>query len=180
FKRLELEWIDLPAASVDGVLCRWGVMLVLDPEAAMREMRRVLRPGGRVALAVWGSAEHNPWATVPTRALIELGHATPPDPTAPGMFRLADRDMLAGMLADAGFTEVKVEAVDVARDHESVDDFVAVQLDLSQAFSGARAALPDDQWAEVVAKIAALAEPYVRDGGGLHFPGRSLAAVAHA
>ena len=39
------EWIDLRTATVDGVLCRWGFMLMLDPEAALRETRRVLRPG---------------------------------------------------------------------------------------------------------------------------------------
>ena len=44
FKQLELEWIDLPTASVDAVLCRWGYMLTVDPAAGMRETRRVLRP----------------------------------------------------------------------------------------------------------------------------------------
>ena len=53
FAQLELEWIDLPTASVDAVLCRWGIMLIVDPAAAAGEIRRVLRAGGRAALAVW-------------------------------------------------------------------------------------------------------------------------------
>ena len=53
FRQLELEWIDLPTADVDAVLCRWGIMLVVDSETAAREIRRVLKPGGRAALAVW-------------------------------------------------------------------------------------------------------------------------------
>src|SRR5947209_2659423 len=73
FKQLELEWIDLPTASVDAVLCRWGLMLSVDPGAAAREMRRVLRPGGHVAVSVWADPADNPWATIPTKALIELG-----------------------------------------------------------------------------------------------------------
>src|SRR5688500_18234249 len=45
FRTMELEWIDLPAASVDGILCRFGYMLAIDPEAALRDARRVLKPG---------------------------------------------------------------------------------------------------------------------------------------
>jgi ubiquinone/menaquinone biosynthesis C-methylase UbiE len=62
FKVLNAEWIDLPVASVDAVVCRWGYMLMADPLAALTEARRVLRPGGRLSLAVWDSAERNPWA----------------------------------------------------------------------------------------------------------------------
>ena len=57
---MEAEWIDLPTASVDGVLCRFGYMLLADPEAALRETRRVLKPGGRVALAVWDDLDAQP------------------------------------------------------------------------------------------------------------------------
>ena len=89
FAQLELEWIDLETASVDAVLVRWGIMLIVDPEAAAREIRRILRPGGRAAFAVWDKPERNPWAVIPNRAMVELGHAEPPDPAAPGMFALA-------------------------------------------------------------------------------------------
>lgn len=65
FQVLNAEWIDLPVASVDVVLCRWGYMLMADPAAALGETRRVLRPSGRVALAVWDAIEHNPWALLP-------------------------------------------------------------------------------------------------------------------
>ena len=65
FQVLNAEWIDLPLASVDTVLCRWGYMLMADPAAALAETRRVLRPGGRVALAVWDEIARNPWALLP-------------------------------------------------------------------------------------------------------------------
>ena len=65
-------------ASVDAVLCRWGYMLMADPLAALAETRRVLRPGGRVALAVWDAIEHNPWALLPALELRERGLAQPP------------------------------------------------------------------------------------------------------
>src|SRR6202046_3544164 len=89
FRQLELEWIDLATAEVDAVLCRWGIMLVVDSEAAAQEIRRVLKPGGRAALAGWDEPARNPWTTISSQALIELGFAAPPDPGAPGMFKLA-------------------------------------------------------------------------------------------
>src|ERR1700749_4420608 len=95
FRQLELEWIDLETASVDAVLVRWGIMLTVDPAAAAHEIRRVLRPGGRAALAVWDARERNPWALLPNQALVELGHAEPPDPHVPGPFALAQDGRLA-------------------------------------------------------------------------------------
>jgi SAM-dependent methyltransferase len=180
FKRLELEWIDLRTADVDRVLCRWGVMLVVDPPAALREIRRVLRPGGRAALAVWDAAERNPWLTLTARALVELGHVTPPDPTAPGPFALSGEGVLEGMLADAGFTGVRVDAVELDRDYENAEQYIAEQLDLSRVFSDARADLATDEWKKVQATVAELAEPHLGGDGRLHLAGRSLVAIADA
>jgi SAM-dependent methyltransferase len=58
---LDAERMDLETDSVDGVLCRWGYMLMVDPAAAFAETRRVLRPGGRLAFSVWAGPERNPW-----------------------------------------------------------------------------------------------------------------------
>ncbi len=180
FKQLELEWIDLPAASVDAVLCRWGFMLCLDPTAAMRESRRVLAPGGRIALAVWDLPQENPWATVFTRALIEEGFASAPDPGAPGMFALAEPGKLQGMLEDAGFVEVLVEPVEIHRLYESFDEFWGETLDLSRMFAEALEPLSDDQREVVKSHVRSLTEPF-RDGDGrLLLPGRSLVASASA
>jgi SAM-dependent methyltransferase len=72
--------MDLDDNSVDGVLCRWGYMLMAEPAKALAESRRVLRPGGRLSLSVWGAAERNPWASVPAKALMEHTGAPPPSP----------------------------------------------------------------------------------------------------
>src|SRR5579875_2147958 len=103
FRQLELEWIDMETASVDGVLCRWGIMLTADPAAAAREIRRVLRPGGHAALAVWDIPERNPWAALPREAMIAQGHLEPPDPDTPGQFSLSGDGMLTDLLEGAGF-----------------------------------------------------------------------------
>ena len=179
FKALDLQWVDLETATVDAVLCRWGVMFVSDPAAALQEFRRVLRPGGRAAVAVWADPGLNPWATIPTRALIELGHVEPPDPTAPGMFALAGEGRLQGLLEDAGFTDVVVEAVNLERRDDDVGSYIDDTLSLARPFAEAREALSDEQWAGVTARIGELAEPY-HDGGELRFPAVTLAAAASA
>jgi SAM-dependent methyltransferase len=181
FKRLELEWIDLETASVDAILCRWALMLCVDPATAAGEMRRVLRPGGRAAVAVWDQAALNPWATIAGRALIELGHAEPPSPGEPGMFALAAPGRLQELLEAAGFVDVRVESVAVQRRNPGgVDEYVAETLDLSMMFGDVYGRLSDDERAEVVRVIGEAAAEFIDRDGALTLPGRSLVAGASA
>jgi SAM-dependent methyltransferase len=180
FSQLQLEWIDLETASVDTILCRWGIMLVVDPAAAVQEARRVLRPGGKLAVAVWDESRFNPWATIPGRALVELGLAERPDPDAPGMFALAAPGRLTELLESAGFVEVLVETVEIGRPEVSVDAYLAETLDLSGVFAGVMASLSEQDREAVTDKIASLAEPYTQPDGSVRLPGRSLVAAASA
>ena len=83
-RELDLEAIDEPDGSFDVVVCREGIMLVPDPAQAAHEIARVLRPGGRVALAVWGPRERNPWLAIVFDTVSEqLGVQLPP-PGIPG------------------------------------------------------------------------------------------------
>lgn len=178
FKQLMLEWIDLPTASVDAILCRWGLMLCSDPAAAAQECRRVLAPGGRLAVGVWDTPARNPWATITTESLVALGYSEPPDRTGPGMFALAGDGQLDELLADAGFVERRVEPISLGRSYDSVDAWIAETLDISVAFSGVWQSLSEAQRTGIVEEISSRAKPFTAADGSLALPGSSLAAAA--
>jgi len=120
---LDAERLDLPDGSVDGVLCRWGYMLMADAAAALRETRRVLRAGGRVACAVFAGPEHNPWAALPSRVLQQRGHIPPSEAGAPGILAPADRDRLRLLFTEAGFADPAIEGVAFGSRFAGVDDY---------------------------------------------------------
>lgn len=179
FRVLNAEWIDLPVASLDAVLCRWGYMLMADPATALAETRRVLRPGGRVALAVWDAIEQNPWALLPGRELAERYGVERPA-AAPGPFALSSPERVAELLQQAGFSEVRVEAVELGRSHESFEELWEVTLDLSRHFHDAVLERPQEEIAQIKASLAERFAPYAGADGRLEVPGRTLVAVAQA
>jgi SAM-dependent methyltransferase len=180
FQAINAEWIDLPVASVDAVLCRWGYMLLADPAAALAETRRVLRPGGRLALAVWDSIERNPWAAFPGLELRERGLAPASEPGAPGPFALGDAERVRELLEQAGFADVRVEALDLHRMHTDFDEFWETTLDLSRAFHDAVFERPPGEVEEIRAAVKARLAPFEARDGGLDIPARTLVASASA
>lgn len=178
FRAMELEWVDRPAASVDAVICRFGLMLAVDPDAALLEMRRVLRPGGHLVLAVWDAAERNPWS--PGRVFQSLGHVPPPGPDDPGPFRLGDPGALAERLLGAGLFDVRVETVEVWFRAPSLDELWERQSRLSPTAAKVLAGLSPAEVYAVRDALDAQWAPYVADDGSVAVPGRVLAAAAEA
>jgi ubiquinone/menaquinone biosynthesis C-methylase UbiE len=181
FKQLELEWIDLPAASVDAVICRWGYMFALDKGAALRETRRVLKPGGHLALAAWTGPDRNPFSTIPRQALVDAGLVEGFDyGGGPTMFDLADQAALRELLEDAGFAEPVVEELPLTIRYEDLDDFVATTRDLSPQFADVVTPLNERQRADLLERLATATAPFAADGGALAIPAVALAAAAVA
>ncbi len=180
FQTLNAEWIDLPLASVDVVLCRWGYMLMADPRAALTETRRVLRPHGRVALAVWDAIEHNSWAQLPGVELVQRGLLNRPPPGAPGPFALASPVRVRELLQEAGFGEIQLDAVDVVQRHSSFDSYWEMTLDVARSFHDIVLSRPKEEIEEIRSSLRARAEPFTDSAGGLALPGRSLVASAVA
>ena len=113
YRVMDAERTELDADSVDGVLCRFGYMLMADRAAALAETRRVLRAGGRLALAVWGAPERNPFFM--TIAIPSSCTATCrcPSPPGPPVFSMASAEDTTALLEGAGFAEVRTEEVAV-------------------------------------------------------------------
>jgi len=179
FRALNAESLDLAAASVDAVLCRWGYMLMTDPAAALGESRRVLRPGGRLALAAWDAPERNPWAALVGAAVRRAYGAPDPDPAAPGMFAFGRPGVIEELLAQAGFLDVAVEAVSLEQAYDSFEDWWEVTLDLAVPLADLVAGLDDAGREQVRAELRGAAAPHEREGR-LVFPGSCLVGSATA
>jgi ubiquinone/menaquinone biosynthesis C-methylase UbiE len=177
FRTMDAERMDLDDASVDGVLCRWGYMLMADPAAALRETRRVLRPGGRVALSVWGDPASNRWASAPAAAYLEHTGADPPDPLAPGIFAMAGEDRTRELLDEAGLRPVRIEHVEMEWAFETPDDHWHYVMDLAGALAVLIRALPEDDQAAVRRLTEERLDAVVRRPG-YNVPGLCLNVLA--
>lgn len=166
--------------AFDGILCRWGLMLIPDMDAAAAEMRRVARPGGRVALAVWASPGANEWMTASGRAALELGLTEPSDPEAPGPFRLSGEGALEAVLSGAGLSVQAIEDVPLMWHASSVDEWWEISTDMSRLLALLRAQLTDDQLADVRQAAERRLARYLDPDGTLAVPSLARVAVATA
>jgi SAM-dependent methyltransferase len=177
YRLLDAEHIELDTDSVDGVLCRFGYMLLADPAGAFAEARRVLRPGGRVSLAVWGPPERNPFFTAIMIVLVERGHLNPPEPSGPGPFALADPERLGTLLEGAGFSEVLTEELSGRFAIPDIDDYVQTIADTAGPIGLAVQGLSDVERQAVTAQCEAALEHHVV-GTGYEIPCVAICAVA--
>jgi len=174
---LDAQRMDMDADAVDVVLCRWGYMLMGDPGAALAETRRVLRPGGRLSLAVFAGPGENPWASLPSAVLQERGHMPAPESGAPGILALADRARLRDLLASAGFTGVDTDDVAFTWTFEDADDYWAYLVDAAGALAMVIVRLDDAERAIVREQIADALGPF-RQGGRIVMPAVSIVVGA--
>ena len=177
YRVMDAERIDLPDDAFDGVLCRFGYMLMADPASALAQTRRVLRPGGRLALAVWADPERNPWLTIGSRMLVERGLVPPPDPDAPSPFAMADAGRTRSLLEGAGFADVRIEEVAVWMRYRDVEHYLTVAQDTAFPVARALRGLSEAERAGLADALGQAFEPFAGDGG-YALPGVALAAVA--
>jgi ubiquinone/menaquinone biosynthesis C-methylase UbiE len=174
-RELDLERIAEPDASYDVVLCREGLMLVPDPARATREIRRVLRPGGRFALAVWGPRDRNPWLGVVLDAVSAHTGTPVPPPGIPGPFALEDAGEVGSLLSGAGLADVAVAEHDVPLRAPSFEDWWTRTSALAGPLAKLLASLPEDATDRIRADAREASARY-ETADGLEFPGATLVA----
>jgi ubiquinone/menaquinone biosynthesis C-methylase UbiE len=177
YRLIDAERIELDRDSVDGVLCRFGYMLMADQAAALAETRRVLRPGGRLALAVWGAQERNPFFVTIAISLVQHGHLPMPEPPGPPVFSMASAERTTALLEGAGFAEVRTEQVAVQFETPDVDEYLSVIADTAGPLGLALRGLSDSERAAVKADVEDVFPRFAAESG-YEIPGVALCAVA--
>ena len=142
FARMDAEQLAIPDARFDAALCALGLMYMPDPAQALREMKRVLRPGGRIALAVWGERARCGWAP-----LFPIVDAEIQSDVCPLFFRLGEHDALAGLCRTMGLTHIAQRRITATLDYSDDDEacdaaFIGGPAALAWSRFDARARLP--------------------------------------
>ena len=173
----DMQALDLPDASFDAVVCRYGYMLVPDRRRAFAETRRVLRPDGRLVFATWAVAKRNPWATVFGPVLVERGLMEAPVPGEPGQFTIGDAETVEEFVGAAGFEHVEIQEVPVEIRVASWDEYVGLQTSVSTLLRETLEPLDAATRAEIDEAARPRFERY-RTDGGYALPGVALVTRA--
>ncbi|MSO95799.1 MAG: methyltransferase domain-containing protein [Thermoleophilia bacterium] len=172
--------LSLADDAVDRVVCRFGIMLVPDMEQVASEIARVLRPGGAAVLAVWAGTRVNPWLTATGRAAVELGHMVPPDPEAPGPFRLSDPERLRAVIASGGLAIEAVEDVAVLYVADSLDEWWEATRDTSRMLAMLTERLAPDEIALLRERSKHNLAEFVQEDGSVAAPGVARVVLARS
>jgi ubiquinone/menaquinone biosynthesis C-methylase UbiE len=178
YRVLDAERMDLAEDSVDGVVCRWGYMLMADPAAALKETRRVLRDGGPLAFAVWATPERNPWAAVPGMTLVQRGHMPPPEPGAPGIFAMGEPGRIRELVTGAGFGEPELEEIAFEFRYADFDDLWDALVRLAGPLARAVKALTEEERQATRSAIMQNVASYRNEDGSYSAPAVTWGVLA--
>jgi ubiquinone/menaquinone biosynthesis C-methylase UbiE len=174
---LDLEQIDEPDGTYDVVLCREGLMFAVDPARGAREIARVLRPAGRVSIAVWGERARNPWLGLVFDAVsAQLDRPIPP-PGAPNPFSLDEASRLEQVLCEGGLVDVQVGELPTPLCSGSFEEWWTRTRALAGPLTAVLAALPEPAVEALEKRLRAAVSPY-ETSTGLELPGVTLIASA--
>ena len=139
FIRMDAENLDFNNATFDVVMCALGLMYFPDPERAIREICRVLRPGGRMVVAVWGERSACGWASI-----FSIVDAEVSSEVCPLFFRLGQNGALQRSCEEAGLGDVHERRISTKLNYKNADEAC------NAAFIGGPMALAWSRFEEVV------------------------------
>ena len=171
------ENIELESDSFDAVICRIALMLFPNPAKALSGMRRVVKPGGRVAVMVYFGLEKNPYHGIFQEAVRRMGNIPWPAPGEPWMYALGAPGLLEGLYSGAGFLNVSVHAAPIPRRFPSAAAAVgnmkkATAGDIGELMNRLKETDRDRAWAEIEEKFKRFEGP-----NGFEAPGEVLIGV---
>jgi ubiquinone/menaquinone biosynthesis C-methylase UbiE len=174
FEECTANALPFPDNTFDVAVSRLGVMFFPDSVAAVREMLRVLKPGGRLALAVWHKSEVNPFCYLVTGVMERHVKPAPPDPDAPNAFRFAETGTLAGVLKKAGAIDVEERDVsfDIAAPLSPVQ-FWNMRSQTSDTLRDKLAKLSADEQAQIAVEIEQAVREYF-PANQMRFPAKMI------
>ena len=165
----DVTTLPFRASSFDAVTSRFCLMFLPEIPKAAAEIVRVLRPGSWVAIAVWSAPEKNPSIGLSMEAIKKVVDLPPPDPTVPGIFRLAKPGDLAGMLQQAGFVDVTDQEFLAEWSYASADEYYTSLMEIAAPIQNLMATLSASQVQEVKRLITQAVTQYQR-GNRITFP----------
>lgn len=164
FQTGDVSTLPFETASVDAVISRFCLMFLPDIPKAAREIARVLTPGGWVAAAVWAAPEKNPSLGLAMGVVKQVVELPPPDPTAPGIFRLAKPGELVGLLQQAGLVDAVEQEFIAEWSYASPEEYLASLLEIAAPIQKLIATLAPAQVTAVHEGIKRATLPFQRDG----------------
>lgn len=174
-REMDAERLNFEDAGFDALTNAYGLMFCPDLQRALAEAHRVLRPAGRIALVTWDLPAKSPFFTTILPLGAKFLSLQPPDPDAPGPFRLSDPAALAAALRRSGFAEVRIESRSMLVDCASAAEYLQIFSDI--AWKGRIAALPEGDCALFEQAVADATRPYL-ENGRLRLAATSLCASA--
>jgi SAM-dependent methyltransferase len=158
-KVVDGENLDVQPDHFDAAICRLGLMFFPDRAGALAGIRRALRPGGRLSVIVYTTADRNQFFSIPISLIRERAQLPAPAPVQPGPFSLGGDGILAGELQAAGFTDVTVEVVDAPLRMASIEECLQFEQEsfgaLHQMLSGLEESARQQVWQEIATAFKA-------------------------
>jgi ubiquinone/menaquinone biosynthesis C-methylase UbiE len=166
--------LPFPANTFDAVVSRFGVMFFPSPVDSVREWLRVLKPGGRIAMAVWHFAERNPFHYIVSQIVERYVDSPPPAPDSPDAFRFANPGQLQAVLSEAGVASTSERILRFSIGASiSVENFWTLRCEMSEKLRTKIAMLSKRQVAELKREVIKALSGYSSDRG-ISFPAEVL------